>query len=166
MLSITLTPQTFLSRLPYKGSQRPLEFSNFATPTCNPYNPAMPSCSKAMGSHVPPMRLAPPAPCAPTIDLSLPVWHFSDRLLTITHDALECETCSSWVHHYMEAVIHHDISLAQAESAWCTHFQADLVATRNLLTQNNDILRTEITALHDGLKTAKEHNDSLEEDLI
>ncbi len=105
----------------------------------------MPSCSEAMGSRMPTTTCAPPPPRACMHDPSLPSWLFDDRMLTIAYKASACKLCSSWVHHYVEGIIQHDVSLPRAEATRRTHFQVDLVAQRSSLTQNNDVLHTEVT---------------------
>ena len=86
-------------------------------------------------------------------------------MLTVAHEASACELCSSWVHHYIEGIIQRDVSLSRAEAAWKTHFQADLVAQQTSLTQNNEVLCNEVTAMCDSLKIAQQENDTLEEHL-
>src|SRR6266403_1937492 len=114
--------------------------------------------SEAMGSRVPPMTHAPPPPCVPMHNPSIPSWLFDNRMLTIAHEANACELCSSWVHHYVKGIIQHDVSLSCAEATWKTHFQADLVAQWTLLTQNNEVLHNKVTAMRDSLEIAQQEN--------
>jgi len=65
----------------------------------------------------------------------------------------------------MEGVIQRDVSLTHAEATQWTHFQADLVAQWSSLTQNNDVLCTEVTAMHDSLEMAQGENNTLKEHL-